>query len=302
MNSTRTVMNKTMFVLIVSAFLANFSGIAVFAADDKAPLAKNTAAKTDDKPLIVLDKIPTDPAENAKLAKEILEIAEKTMKGEGAIKTFTAWEEKNNPTNTLKSKLETYVKFNPDGTEWRRLDLTIDGDQKSNPVKKTWIRNNDGYWTIIGDTAIKKAYEKNNDANGIETAPDVIKHYNIGNSTRDGIACFIVTRKFVKNDKIIKIKEYAIGSADYFIRMQKEYDENGKEDAGRDLIYRNVKTNVSIDDSLFKIDGSLKVHYAQTSDEFIGLTVQTDTLNLLDQTKITEEKKKEYLRYLEDAQ
>jgi hypothetical protein len=267
-------MNKQIFAVIASALLANFAGIAVFAADEKSPPVKDADKKTQpakpavtkpttkpvaekiaDKPLVIPDKIPTDPAENAKLAEGILQKASMDMMGgKGSkIKTYTtATFVKNNDTQSLR---KWYYKNNKDGTRWHRMDSYISTDGKK-WTKTIRLKNDVGQWTIIGDTAIKSVINTNLP---LKTNNDneITHNYLLKEKTFNNIPCWVVTYKMLKNSKIIYCIEFYIGKEDYFMYSQRDYDENGN--MMSQLDENNVDINVDIDDKLFSILPECKI-------------------------------------------
>jgi hypothetical protein len=285
-------MNKTILALIVSAILANFAGIAVYAADVKTQPVKPVVAKNNGKSLVIPDKIPIDPAENAKLAKEILEKAENNMRGNGDIRTYTSSEETKDPKSGIISASKTFVKLNPDGTEWRRLEtLTKMRFGTSVEMGKAFLINDEGLWEIYGDTAVKWAFYKPKPSNAIEK--DIIIGYDVKKSKCDEVNCYLVTEKYLKSDKIVKAKQYSIGENDLFIYSTKEYEENGKENPRKAINYRNVKINIPIEDALFKIEDTMKIVIANSIDETIDMFFQKEGEAIVGQLKISEDKKKE---------
>jgi hypothetical protein len=296
-------MKKNLFIGLpfIVAVIANFafavpSGAEEKSADKKTAPAKEqkstTEKKTPDTPLVIPDPLPTDPTENAKIAKAILEKAEKNMKGEGNIKTYTTSEEHKDIKSDFVFGTKTFVKINPDGTEWSRLEslYKIQGET-SMKTRTIYLSNDEGDWEIYGDTAVKWAFYKPKPSNDIEKGITI--NYDIKKSKHNEVNCYLVTERYMKSNEIVKVKQYSVGENDYFIYLTMEYDKNGKENTKMTMNHQNVKINIPLEDSLFKVKDSMKIVIANSIDEANEVYFQKTGEATVDNMKISDEQKRE---------
>jgi outer membrane lipoprotein-sorting protein len=311
-------MKKIMFALIASALLANFAGISVSAADEKAPPVKDADKKTqpakpavtkpttkpaaekpDDKPLVIPDKIPTDPVENAKLAKAILEKASETvmkMKGFSCKTVQTSPKGDETITNITQRN-------NPDGTVFMRMDMIGQKEDKSDSM--LFISNNDGYWYVIGNTAIKMTYLNKMQVDAMSNIGQIPKigedtQYSIKDGKINDIACFVVTgnisneqlkiladlllktlpedmKEMIKNEPVDitsglpLVSKFFVGKKDYFTYSTEQYNKNGVKIS--QFTYTDVKLNIETGEELFCIPNDKEVKIANTITEYADFMI-----------------------------
>jgi hypothetical protein len=238
------------------------------------PTTKSATEKIADTPLVIPDKIPTDPAENAKLAGAVLERAEKNMRGEGYIKTFVAISGELPPDEIIRSIVKIYVKSNPDGTRWKRKDqYIISRDNLKKVTKYSDVLNDTGTWEIIGNRAIKMAYfdkvsadiQKREHEFGLS---DGNKKLQCKKIKYNNISCILV----MEDRKKVAV-QYVIGEENGFIYKTTEYDRaTGK--ITYEMIYDNVVINVSIKDEMFEVNKEYKIMIADSEEKHIDLPIE----------------------------
>jgi hypothetical protein len=279
-------MNKKILVLIVSALLANFAGIAVSAADEKNQPAKPVVVKNNDKSLIITDKISTDPVENAKLAKEILGKGKENLKRINYKSTYV------DDTNGKKGTRIICNKSNPDGTNDYRYENSVEGAFYTSLM----IRNRDGNFDIYRNTAVKSTFDDGYDGmseQGEQAA------YSLSEGSHRGIPCYVITKKiqpdegrydsYLKHMEKVLVNKYTaaqlknsfesafptievfhIGKNDGFIYEYTYYNVRGQKAAFTN--YGDVELNASLDDKLFEIPDNFIIRIANNPTEFNDIT------------------------------
>ena len=145
MNSARTINFPILTAFLLITSLCSYSQ-EDSSENEKSKLILKTA---NGKVLVVSNKIPTDPAENAKLAKEILEKGKENLKRMNYKSTYV---------DDTKGKKRTRIicnKSNPDGTNNYRYENGVEGSFYTSIM----IRRSDAVFHIYGNTAVKVNYD-----------------------------------------------------------------------------------------------------------------------------------------------
>ncbi|MFZ2657940.1 MAG: hypothetical protein WAX69_23615 [Victivallales bacterium] len=223
--------------------------------------------------LFVISLCSYSQEDSSKKAEEILGKAKGNMIGEGDIKSFIAEDEE---ILEDKSRLITryYKKFNQDGTSWYRMeDITVDSKNKQVDIS-VYLENDEGSWKIIGDVAIKRLYVDKISKDAAEkvqqkTEKEIFTYgYEVKDVKINNIDCYQITEKILGDKSFFKLTRYIIDKASSFVYSQAYFDKLGRKTS--ELLYKNVKLNVSLDDKIFKVDDSFRILIANTVDEFLS--------------------------------
>ena len=232
-------------------------------------------------------------------AKAILEKANKTMKN---MKGFSATIVSETPTGK-KAESKYYLRNNPDGTMFMRMEM------KGGMFSMVFLSNADGFWDIVGNTAIKMSYmtkmQTNMMGKTIGKLPEFKSgcEYSVASGKVGEIPCYVVTSKLSKKqfetlaDTTMKalppgmlkalensgkkmdltsmipmITKQYIGKKDYFAYSVEQFSKNGSRISK--ISYTDVKLNVSPDEKLFRIPKNMEVKTAKTMTEYADAIIK----------------------------
>ncbi len=279
-------MKKNLFIRLsfIVAVIANFAFIAPSDAEEKAAVGRKSAPakgqkaattekKTPDAPLVIPNPLPTDPVENAKIAKKILEKAT----GKEVNKTIISEKQFEDGT-TIKS----YSKITPDGIYLYRSETIRKLENGKECKENISIRNGSGKYYILGNIAIKDEYSKvsREDVGDNKLPEKSIFTYSIKESSYKGKTCYEITEKedsLALEGNDIAITVYVIDKCINIVLSTRYFDKNGKLVVETD--FDSVKTSVQVEDNLFDIPDNSIIFNAKTQNEFIEMmTIARDKL------------------------
>jgi hypothetical protein len=262
-----SILVAALLVMVGAAFSPLFSADGKKAEGNKnpaTPATKPTTEKVAEKPLVIPDPLPTDPAENAKLAKAIIEKARNSR-----ISIIT--KAKRKIVDSIVKKT-TWIKYNPDGTSFMRIET------KSEKLPlKVFLNGVDGNaWRIVGDIAIKEGFRAEEEREVYEEAMKQGKldlSYKVEETLYKGLHCYkitasdIVTESLAQNDICKDV--YIIDKKYLFIYSEAAYSKNGKKlyDINRD----EIKILEEVDESIFKVPDNCKMFTANNIDQLSAM-------------------------------